>query len=68
MGDGGSVCCVVLDYCYADLEYSSGKLSGGACRARVNCLSFGGACFLFLVYSEILRERERESLPKAAHK
>ena len=21
IGDGGGVCCVLLDYCYADLEY-----------------------------------------------
>lgn len=34
MGDGGRVCCVVLDYCYADLEYSSVKLARRVSRSN----------------------------------
>ena len=52
--DGGGVCCVLLDYCYADLEYSvcAGKLTARVALAFLRerkglSFGFGGALLLF---------------------
>lgn len=51
VGEWVVLCCVVLDYCYADLEYSSVKLARRVSRSNASSAkvprAFGGARFLF---------------------